>query len=362
MSSAPLIQSVSVTLTRARRLLAIIQWVLPLGLCLLSTGYEFNEHAVMGGQPITSMLSMEVLLFGLVGPSVVAAVLYYIRSLLDAQVRSQAQLVELNQQLEQKIQERTEALEQRNRELAAANVELHKLDELKSEFVALVSHELRAPLTTLNGSLEVSLQAENSMPANARTTLRIMATESRRLTDFVQTILDLSRIEAGKLTINMGPVAVRPLLEQAAGVVLAQSERVIQWNVCDDLPPVWADEVLLEQVVRNLLRNADKYSPPHTPILVGACVLDAHKIRIGVRDHGPGIPAPMRERIFERFVRGQTGESAPPGWGLGLYLARKLIEAQNGAIEVESPVWNGGEAPGSGFYVVLPIAGAPEDN
>jgi signal transduction histidine kinase len=361
MSAAPLVQSVSVTLTRARRLLAIIQWALPLSLSLLSNVYEFMEHQILKGQPFSSSLSMEVLLFGIIGPSIVAAVIFYIRSLLVEQARIQTELVELNRQLEQKIQERTIALEQRNRELAGANVELHKLDELKSEFVALVSHELRAPLTTLNGALEVSLQAENTMPSSARATLRIMSTESKRLTEFVQTILDLSRIEAGKLIINPGPVAIRPLLEQAASVVLVQSERVIEWNICGDLPPVWADEVLLEQVVRNLLSNADKYSPPRTRITIGVCALDEHNIRISVRDHGAGITPQLREHLFERFVRGQTGESAPPGWGLGLYLGRKLIEAQNGTIGVESPAWPSRDAPGSNFYLVLPIADTPED-
>ncbi len=361
MSAAPLVESVSAALTKARRILAVVQWALPVSLSALSTGYEFTEHQIMRGQPLSPNLSMEILLFGLIGPSVVAAVIFYIRQLLVAQARTQAELVEMNRQLEEKVLSRTEALEQRNRDLASANAELLKLDQLKSEFVALVSHELRAPLTTLNGALELALQAENAMPGNARNTLHIMAAESKRLTDFIQTILDLSRIEAGKLTINPGPVAVRPLLQQAVDVVLAQSGRQIEWAICGDLPPVWADELLLEQVVRNLLRNADKYSPPGRPITLSACQVEADKIRISVRDHGPGISLELRERLFERFVRGLNGENAPPGWGLGLFLGRKLMEAQNGTIGVESPAWPARDAPGADFFVLTPIADMPED-
>ncbi|MCL5995414.1 MAG: ATP-binding protein [Chloroflexi bacterium] len=361
MSAAPFVHVASVTLTRARRFLALLQWMLPLALFSLATGYEIFEHQIEVGKPLNLNLSMEVFLFGILGPGAVAGVIFYIQRLLDALGRAQVQLEALNRQLEQKVLERTVALEQRNAELARANVELQQLDEMKSEFVALVSHELRAPLTTLNGALELALQMDDPLPQPARATLGIMATESKRLTDFVQTILDLSRLEAGKLSINPGPVAVQPLLEQAAGVILAQSPRQVEWSLCEDLPPVWADEVLLEQVLRNLIRNADKYSPPARPILLSACVAAGNRIRISVRDHGAGISPEMQERVFERFVRGHSAESAPTGWGLGLYLGRKLVEVQNGQIGVASPAWQNQQAPGSEFYVLLPVADMPED-
>jgi signal transduction histidine kinase len=343
------------TVKQARRLLSLLQWVVPLALFLLATIYEYIE------EPISLNLSMEVVLFGIVGPSAVALTIFYIRRLVNAQDRAQLQLEALNQQLENIVRERTTALEQRNAELARANLALYKLDEMKSEFVAMVSHELRAPLTTLNGGLELALQAKDSIPQSARGVLEIMVTESKRLTDFVQTILDISRLDAGKLSINLGPVAVQPLMEQAVGVILAQSQRQILWDISSNLPPVWADEVLLAQIVRNLIRNADQYTSPEHPLHISACIVDGNHIRISVRDHGPGITPQMQERIFERFVRGQGTGSMPAGWGLGLYLAYKLTTAQNGQISVVSPVSGNKQTPGSEFSVLMPIANAPED-
>jgi signal transduction histidine kinase len=361
MSTAPFIGIALGTIPQARRILRFLQWCLPISLFSTATIYEFIEHHVVGGERISLNLSMEVFLFGMLGPGAVALVIFYIRRLIEAQYEAQLQLESLNRELEHKVQERTLALEERNSELARTNLDLHRLDEMKSEFVALVSHELRTPLTTLNGGLELALQNADAMPGAARATLEIMAAESKRLTDFVMTILDLSRLEAGKLSINPGPVAVQPLVEQAAAVVLAHSHRPVVWNICDNLPPIWADELLLEQVVRNLIRNADMYSLPAQPIHLAACIAAQNHIRISVRDHGPGIAPEMQKTIFDRFVRGQRAESIPAGWGLGLYLGRKLIEAQNGQIGVLSPVTPNHQAPGSEFYILLPIADTPED-
>jgi signal transduction histidine kinase len=189
-----------------------------------------------------------------------------------------------------------------------------------------------------------------------------MEDESRRLTGFVQTILDVSRLDAGKLAITLGPVAVRPLIEQAAAIVLVSSPRKVEWEIGLDLPPIWGDEVCLEQAVRNFISNADKYSPPEKPIHLCAS-MDGERVRISVKDYGPGIPPDMRDRVFSRFGRLQSGESAPSGWGLGLYLGRKLIEAQNGEIGFVSPIWRGNSgAKGSEFYILMPVEQSPEDD
>ena len=349
-----------ISIASKRAYIRLLQWALPLSLFVLSTAYEFGEHQIGHGDPIAALVNAEVLLFGIVGPCAVAAAIGYIRRMVDAQDEAQITLERLNRELEGKVVERTLALEHQNGELARANAQLRSLDEMKSEFVAMVSHELRAPLTILNGALEVATQ-DKALPQTSRGTLAIMASESKRLTDFVQTILDLSRIEAGKLRVNPGPVAIRPLLEQAAGVILSQSARPLIWDHCDDLPPAWADEVLLEEVLRNLIRNADKYSPPGQPIHLSACLQDGRRIRIGVRDHGHGIAPEAQTRIFDRFDRGDARESAPAGWGLGLYLARRLIEAQGGAIGVRSPLAPDHPLPGSEFYVFVPIAETAED-
>ena len=231
---------------------------------------------------------------------------------------------------------------------------LTRLDEMKSEFVSLVSHELRAPLTALNGGLEVALQSAESLPPTARRTLEAMMDESARLTQFVQTILDVSRLEAGRLTLNLGPVAVAPILHRSVEVVLG-TRREVQWNLPAEVPPVWADEVHYEQILRNLLLNADKYSPAEKPIEIRVQVSDGN-VSVEVADHGAGIPPEMQAKIFERFQRGHSGESAPPGWGLGLYFAKKLTEAQSGALTLRSPLWPDRNAPGSAFTVTMPVA------
>ena len=339
--------------------LAVLEWALPLILALMAIIFELIEHRNELDDPY---FLGELAIFGIFGPVVIHIILVWMHGLMDAQKKANAEVLSLNRDLEKKVNERTVALEQRNAELDRANMELRALDEMKSDFVSLVSHELRAPLTALNGGLELALQSAESLPPRSRAILEIMTVESNRLTDFVQSILDVSRLEAGKLAINFGPVAVHPLLEQAAAIVLASGQRKIEWNVTPDLPPIWGDEIYLEQVIRNLITNADKYSPAEKPIHLCA-ELNQDAIRISVKDHGRGIASEVGERIFDRFSRLESEESSPQGWGLGLYLGKKLIEAQNGKIGFLSPIWkNDPTASGSEFFVLMPVAQAPEDD
>jgi len=337
----------------------VLQWSLPLFLAVTAVVFEFIEHRDEMNDPY---FIGEIIIFGFMGPIIVRGLILWMRDLMTAEKHTSAEMQALNLDLEQKVNERTAALEQRNAELDRLNRELRDLDEMKSDFVAMVSHELRAPLTALNGGLELALQSSESLPSRSRAVLEIMEGESRRLTDFVQTILDVSRLEAGKLAITLGPVAVRPLIEQASLIVLSSGQRKFEWNITPDLPPIWGDETYLEQTIRNLITNADKYSPPDKPIHLCAA-LEGDKVRISIRDHGPGVPADMGERIFSRFGRLENKESSPAGWGLGLYLGRKLIEAQSGEIGFVSPIWpNSRDSMGSEFYILMPIAQAPEDD
>lgn len=339
--------------------LDILEWALPIFLAVTAIIFELIEHKDEMGDPY---FIGEIIIFGFMGPIIIRGILVWMHGLMDAQKKANAEVLVLNRDLEQKVNERTVALEQRNAELDRLNTELRDLDEMKSDFVALVSHELRAPLTSLNGGLELALQSSENLPPRSRAILEIMTDESNRLTNFVQTILDVSRLEAGKLAINFGPVAVRPLIEQATAIVLAPGQRKVEWNVTSDLPPIWGDETYLEQVIRNLISNADKYSPADKPIHLCA-ELDDAAIRISIKDYGSGIPAEVGERIFSRFSRLESEESSPQGWGLGLYLARKLIEAQNGKIGFVSPIWkNHGTPFGTEFYILMPVAQTPEDD
>jgi signal transduction histidine kinase len=339
----------------------VLQWTLPIFLAVTAITFELVEH-LQKDELLDLGFIGEMIIFGFIGPLIIRGLIVWMRDLLTAQKRAAAEIHVLNRDLEKKVNERTVALEQRNAELDRANTELRDLDEMKSDFVSLVSHELRAPLTALNGGLELALQSSENLPARSRAILEIMTEESSRLTNFVQTILDVSRLEAGKLAITFGPVAVRPLVEQAAAIVLVSGQRKVEWNITPGLPPIWGDETYLEQAIRNLISNADKYSPADKPIQLCA-ELNDDAIRISVKDYGPGIPADVSERIFSRFSRLESKESSPQGWGLGLYLGRKLIEAQNGKIGFISPIWkNNGTPSGSEFYILMPVAQTPEDD
>jgi signal transduction histidine kinase len=337
-----------------------LQWTLPLFLAVTAIVFELVEH-IGEGEILDLGFISEIIIFGFMGPIIIAFVIVWMRQLFIAEKQAIAKVYILNRELEAKVVERTAALEQRNAELDKANHELQKLDEMKSEFVSLVSHELRAPLTALNGGLEIALQSAENLPPAARRTLEAMIDESARLTQFVQTILDVSRLEAGRFTFNLGPVAVSPILYRSVEVVLG-TRRKIKWSLPAEIPPVWADEIYYEQIIRNLLRNADKYSPPELLIEINVHVKVSNVI-VEVADHGAGIPPEMQEKVFDRFQRGHNGESAPPGWGLGLYFAKKLTEAQGGTLILHSPHWTKTDAPGSSFLIAMPIAsGEPNES
>lgn len=349
---------------RYLRQVNILRFVLPILLAVVSTGFELYEH--WGALIMDVQLAGEILFFGLLGPIMVFAWLSYIGVLLQKLNVANLRAAQLNRSLEQQVAERTATLAARNldlakvnEELANANAELQKLDQLKSDFVALVSHELRAPLTTLNGALEITLRSDCELPPRVQRVIEVMSTETQRLNQFVQTILDLSRLEAGKLKFNLGPVSLRPMLQQVADVTVLLDGRTVHWDVEAQLPPAWADELYLEEVVNSLLSNAVKYTPAGSPLTIGvrrACH-NSGTVQIDITDYGPGIPPARQTQIFDRFSRQVTDDaSTPAGWGLGLYFARALVDGQGGCLSVASPVHADPDHPGTCFTVTLPVA------
>lgn len=335
----------------------MIRNYLPIILFVIVASYESWEHLLLTGNfKLDFHGTSEVLFFGVIGPTSVFFVLSYVVSLLEKQMIAAGELEALNITLEQKVEVRTKALAERNAELAAANEELQKLDELKSDFVSLVSHELRGPLTTLNGGIELALQDGESMSPESRRTLVVMARESERLTEFVQTILDVSRLDAGKWSLNLGAVAVTPLIKHVIQLLNADRHRDVDFDEQRGLPPVWVDETALEKIICNLMTNADKYSPSGKPIELTANLKHRH-LEITVTDYGAGIPTAMQSRIFERFQRLESGDRiTTKGWGLGLYFAKALAEAQGCTLSVRSPAHEDGEYPGSTFILTVPLA------
>ena len=354
--------------SRATRWLGIVRWLLPLFLVGVALWFELNEHVLRETSEISLAFLGEVLIFAIIGPVMVALTLSWMLRLIEGYQATSAELITVNRGLEANVADRTRSLQATrdqlvaaNQELSRANDELRQLDRLKSEFVSLVSHQLRAPLTNINGALELVADDAAALPPASRRTLDILAVEGERLSNMIQTILDVSRLEAGRLTPHLGPVAVEPLLMRTCrSAMAADPERRWTVLVAPATPPAWADEVLVEEVVRNLIENALRYSPPRQPIEVSATP-SAGSISISVADHGPGVPAGEQEKIFRSFHRVDTDEATAGGYGLGLYFADKLTRAQGGSIWVESPIHDDPNAPGARFTFSIPIAGEDPD-
>ena len=337
--------------------------MLPLALFVVAVFFEWNEHIRVEGEEVSPSFFGETALFGLIGPVAVFLTLSWVLNVLEAYARTSAELAEVNRDLEAKISQRTQHLQvataqlaSANDELAAANDELRQLDRLKSEFVSLVSHQLRAPLTNIHGALEIIAESEDSLPPSARRPLQILGLETDHLSGLITKILDVSRLEAGHLSLSLGPVAVEPLLTRSCQAALGP-ERGRRWSlmVAAGLPPAWADEALLEEVARNLLDNALLHAPGEQPVEIAASLADG-LIRISVEDHGPGVPPDEQGRIFQSFHQVGERDTTTRGYGLGLYFAEKLIGAMGGTIRVESPIRPDPAAPGTRFVFTLPIA------
>lgn len=250
------------------------------------------------------------------------------------------QLEELNARLEQKVVERTATLMDAYRRLEEQNIALQELDRLKSDFVSMVSHELRNPLNNLGGGLELLLARSKSQKTD-KDALALMQTEVRRLTRFVESILDVSAIEAGRFKLHLAPVSLDPVFESigqhwGASYMLER----IQVELQPDLPKVTAAKDALESVLLHLVDNAIKYAPDG-PVIVSAAQ-QKRQVRIEVRDFGPGIPDDKQNLLFERFQRLDAKDSQSVyGYGLGLYLSRRILEEMGSTLKFDTPADGG---------------------
>jgi PAS domain S-box-containing protein len=218
---------------------------------------------------------------------------------------------------------------------------LKAVEHMKSDFVAMVSHELRAPLTTVTGSVEMlSLLDPATDRESYQEVLSILDQQTQRLRQVVEEVLQLTRLDAGRLEVRLQPLSITRFLRNLVEKVQAEwttSDHCIMLHGPAEEILVWADGGLLEIVLRNLFDNARKYTPQGTTIEVETDITDSTgQVQIRVIDHGPGIPADQLEHIFERFSRGaQSSAHWTRGYGLGLYIARELMLAHNGSIRAE---------------------------
>lgn len=233
---------------------------------------------------------------------------------------------------------------------------LKELDDLKAEFFSQISHELRAPLASLREGVQLLLdQVAGPLTAQQREALTIMKDSSQRLIQQISTLLDLSKIEAGMMEYHIAPADLKRLADGSINKVrwLAESKRIAVLIHAPD-SRVWVpmDAARIEQVLDNLLSNALKFSPTgaavHVSIEPDAA---AGGVRVAVADEGPGIAPEDLPHIFDRFYQGRRqGSHAMAGSGVGLALARKIVEAHHGRIWAESQ-----EGKGTTVQFVLPV-------
>jgi signal transduction histidine kinase len=230
--------------------------------------------------------------------------------------------------------------------------ELRRLSALRADFVSLVSHELRTPMAAVIGSARTLQQRWRELSPDQRESfLELIAGETNRLATLISDVLDTSRIDAGTFSFRFGDVDLGELVRDSVATAELGSDEVgVSASVQDALPSVRGDAERLRQVLMNLLDNAIKYSPAGDEVEVRAYSEDG-RIRIDVRDHGPGIAREDQRLIFEKFGRVTSGHT-PPGTGLGLFIARSIAEAHGGTLEVTS-------APerGATFTLDLPTQG-----
>jgi signal transduction histidine kinase len=254
--------------------------------------------------------------------------------------------------LEQQVEERTRELARALAELDEKTRELEAASHHKSEFLANMSHELRTPLNAISGFSQVlRKQLLGEINEKQAEYLDDVLASARHLLSLIDDVLDLAKVEAGQIELEIVPFSLREALER--GVVIVR-ERALREDVRITLSSdpgvdtVTGDERRIRQVLFNLLSNAVKFAPAGSSVNVAAARVDG-EVRVSVKDSGPGIAVEDQVRIFEEFQQAAAGKEQREGTGLGLALSRRLVELHGGHIWVDSEV-----GKGSTFVFTLP--------
>jgi len=233
---------------------------------------------------------------------------------------------------------------------------LQTLEALQASFVSVASHELRTPLTCIRTSVDMlESTRDQDMPEVREELLRTIGHHTGRLEALVEDLLDATRLEAGQLTLSLQPTDLRLLVERtvrAFAPLVENKKQIIELDLPETLEPALLDRHRIEQVLTNLISNAHRFAAKGGHIGIALTTVNEHLL-LTVSDEGPGIPLDQQERIFDKFYVVTDGRGLA-GVGLGLYIARQLVELHGGRIWVESE-----PGKGSVFHVVLPKE--PED-
>ena len=235
---------------------------------------------------------------------------------------------------------------------------LQELERQRAEFLGMVSHELRAPLTSIKGSAATLLESASELEsAEMHEFFRIIHDQAEHMRGLISDLLDAGRIKAGTLSVQPEPSEVAALVEQARNTFLSGGGRhPVLIDLPLDLPPVMADRRRIVQVLNNLLSNAARHSPESSPIRVAAVRAGVH-VAVSVSDEGRGVPPDLLPHLFRRYA-GRGGQSANGGAGLGLVICKGLVEAHGGRIQAES----GGPGQGTRFTFTVPVTERTRDS
>lgn len=259
----------------------------------------------------------------------------------------------LTEELEKRVEDRTAELKETNLQLQKANERLLELDKMKSAFVSQASHDLRTPLTAIKGSLDnLSLGIAGELNEKQAKILSRASRSVDRLNILVNDILDLSRIESGRVVLNKTDVSLRAIVQNIIqeNKPAAQLKQItIEKNEIDDPLTIHADPGKIERVVGELVSNAIKYTPEHGSIRIHLERSDTQAI-VSVHDTGVGMEPEECDKIWERFYRTNSTKHMAKGSGLGLSIAKELIEMHGGSIRVTSRL-----NEGSTFILTLPV-------
>lgn len=255
-----------------------------------------------------------------------------------------------------KLEEKSRALEAATAELRAANEQLKELDRLKDDFMSSVTHELRTPLTSIRAFSEMMAEDPDIDVEDRQRFLGIIVSETVRLTRLVNQVLDMAKIESGHAEWHNTDIDLRELVQHSvnATVQLFRDRGAeVHVHLPEAVPSLRADHDRLLQVMLNLLSNAAKFVPAGSGrVDVTLSSADA-RLRVDVKDNGPGIPPELQPVVFQKFRQGGDERSRPQGTGLGLPISRQIVEHFGGRLWLES-------VPGEGatFSFELPLPSA----
>jgi signal transduction histidine kinase len=263
--------------------------------------------------------------------------------------RAKIALEEWNKTLQKRVEERTE-------ELQKAYNDLQKLDQLKSDFLNIVAHDIRSPLTAITGFSEMILQEAATLSPFQLEGVNVISNETKRLNRLIDDLLSFARMESGTLKINSDETDLRKVVEHATSVFAGESKSKsveLETQLAEGNLRVWADEPKLSQVVANLLSNALKYTSSKGKVTAFVERIENEGkpwLKFGVRDTGAGIPEGETELVFEKFKQSSSAETKKTkGTGLGLYICKEFIALHGGHIWAESQYGHGAT-----FCFILP--------